>query len=116
MVSDLISRKALLKEIDERVAHYERHLWIKDTDGSVTKLAMEVIESQPTVDAVEVVHGYWIPYEHKSGIPVEYDENGNLVVHTYILNQCSICGRVEKYKEQYCHCGSKMDGGKLNEM
>ena len=71
-----------------------------------------MIDEQPTVDAVEVVHGVWLPYEHKSGIPVEFDEDDNWITHTYILNQCSICGRTEREKQPYCHCGAKMDGDK----
>ena len=66
--------------------------------------ATEIIDEQPTVDAVEVVHGRWIGY-HEADIG--YDENGI---------RCSGCGfEVEnhevKFNMNYCpNCGAKMDG------
>ena len=60
------------------------------------------IESAPTVDAVEVVHGRWVSVPHK------------------LARVCSVCNRDEPYKfadidadvYDYCpHCGAKMDGG-----
>ena len=58
-----------------------------------------VIETEPTVDAVEVVHGY-NTYGHDS------------------MFECSVCGFVDldtvlaDGKYNYCpNCGAKMDGG-----
>ena len=46
------------------------------------------MDAQPTVDAVEVVHGRWI-----DGM------------------RCSECGQVDWTKPNYCpNCGAKMDG------
>ena len=128
MDSDLISRKASLKEIDEHVAHYERHLWTKDTDGSVTKLAMEVIKSQPTVDAVEVVHGEWIGLISEDFVCAEgfntgmtEKQKGKCLEDFYHRTHCSICNCCFDDRDvknwNYCpNCGSKMDGGKRDEM
>ena len=61
-------------------------------------LKME-LDAQPTVDAVEVVHGRWIEFgSHDS------------------VEKCSECGTVfhypTVYKFNYCpNCGAKMDGG-----
>ena len=62
---------------------------------------MALIDEQPTVDAVEVVHGYWEKEHDDLGIDRGW--------------KCSHCkGSVyemtyEPY--QYCpHCGAKMDG------
>ena len=66
---------------------------------------MLVIDQQPTIDAVEVVHGRWKSY-HEADIG--YDEYGV---------RCSNCGfEVEdhevKFIMHYCpNCGAKMDGG-----
>ena len=63
---------------------------------------MAVIDEQPTVDAVEVVHGRWEQVQRWA---------------TKAKYRCSVCGReimsatkvnIEKYP--YCHCGAKMDG------
>lgn len=58
---------------------------------------IEFIQTRPTVDAVEVVHGKWI-YE-----PVEFSIVKDI--------RCSVCRRYVKVPENYCpDCGAKMDG------
>ena len=59
----------------------------------------------PTVDAVEVVHGRWDAYDC-----YKCDSDGNPVIKTAEVFVCSICGREERHREPYCHCGAKMDG------
>lgn len=54
----------------------------------------------PAADVAEVRHGEWILTKTEIGwnckeYPTEYT--------------CSLCGRTEKRKEPYCHCGAKMD-------
>ena len=68
--------------------------------------AAEIIGKQHTVDAVEVVHGRWIP--------LEYDgyADGNPV---WDLWECSECQEEHSGDEDtlthYCpNCGAKMDG------
>ena len=65
-----------------------------------------VIDEEPTVDAVEVVHAKWIP--------LEYDgyADGNPV---WDLWECSECQEEHSGDEDtltnYCpNCGAKMDG------
>lgn len=76
-----------------------------------TEDVQEWLNEQPTVDAMEVVHGRWIMDEYK---------------HQYC---CSVCGTVQPYDSiedyidpdilyydywdcNYCpYCGAKMDGG-----
>ena len=78
------------------------------TADSATKLlSLVFINTAPTVDAVEVVHGRWI---------FDFSLDGSN------FYKCSVCGRQEVLlaKEstaeyfQYCHCGAKMDGGNEN--
>ena len=66
-MSDLISRSALLKEIRERAGMWKR----------TAEVFCEVIEGQPTVEAVPVVYGEW----------------KNMAEHNDHLHcKCSICG------------------------
>lgn len=53
------------------------------------------LDRVPTVDAVEVVHGYWTEYGIGHG-----------------RSFCSECGYNGKRSMNYCpECGAKMDGG-----
>lgn len=79
--------------------------------GGAVGYAAEVIGKQKTVDAVEVVHGRWIP--------LEYDgyADGNPV---WDLWECSECREEHSGDEDtltpYCpNCGAKMDGENENE-
>ena len=69
-------------------------------------VAIKYVVTAPTVDAVEVVHGRWVP---------EYEYDGTVGGTAVSAYGCSVChGYVgwlfgEDYK--YCpHCGAKMDG------
>ena len=56
----------------------------------------EIIEAEPSVDAVEVVHGEWI----MCGTFMELNKQ-----------MCSKCGKIEFRMSDYCpNCGAKMDG------
>ena len=57
----------------------------------------------------EVRHGRWNPEIHHTYIPVEYDQNGDPILHEYISYRCSLCSREETKEEPYCHCGARMD-------
>ena len=66
------------------------------------------LKKQPTVDAVEVVHGRWKEMHYEGGI-----------LDGTNFDRCSVCGyeRVFDAPEfktvfKYCpNCGAKMDGG-----
>ena len=62
----------------------------------------------PAADVAEVRHGRWNPEIHHTYIPVEYDQNGDPILHEYTSFRCSLCGREEPKEEPYCHCGSRM--------
>ena len=65
---------------------------------------MLVIDQQPTVDAVEVVHGQWIMY---------LDGDSIMPDRFYRCSEC--CDRGWGRKWPYCpNCGAKMDGGSAN--
>ena len=65
-------------------------------------------EGLPAADVAEVRHGRWNPEIHHTYIPVEYDQNGDPILHEYTSFRCSLCGREEPKEEPYCHCGARM--------
>ena len=90
-MDDLISRSALL-------ADYEKN-GNCDGSGAIYEDTVNLINEQPAVDAVEVVHGRWISKECKP----------------HLIYKCSECGDVWSYgaiiQMKYCpNCGAKMDG------
>lgn len=70
--------------------------------------ANDVITRIPAADVAEVRHGRWNPEIHHTYIPVEYDQNGDPILHEYTSFRCSLCGREELKEEPYCHCGARM--------
>ena len=64
------------------------------------------IKNFPTVDAVEVVHGWWIT-EKCDHVPWRIKNPEKWVIY-----KCSVCGYSNGRKHSnYCpNCGAKMDG------
>lgn len=55
------------------------------------------LDNLPAADVVSVIHAEWISFlDGESIMPERY-------------YRCSKCGRVERRREPYCHCGAKMD-------
>ena len=85
----------------------ERELSLMEYSGSISgaiKGCRALLADEPTVDAVEVVHGRWGTFE--------------MFPETPFLNgfPCSVCGKrvpfILGYNFKYCpNCGAKMDGG-----
>lgn len=66
------------------------------------------------VEIREEKQGEWIPYERElisePDLRLEPMFRNTYRTYTRPLNyRCSVCGRVEEYKEPYCHCGRKMN-------
>ena len=60
------------------------------------------INRQPTVDAVEVVHGRW----NEKQEPISWCEDD-----VDVFFECSICGTYSPGESPYCpNCGAKMRG------
>ena len=76
-------------------------------DGCSAK-NLQSISDMPAADVAEVRHGRWNPEIHHTYIPVEYDQNGDPILHEYTSFRCSLCGREELKEEPYCHCGARM--------
>ena len=86
----------------------------KDWDGRIHQIcddALSTIENFPTVDAVEVVHGYW-----EDGCAIH---NGKEVYKSIDCSVCEEVFKVESYDREYWKnrfkncpfCGAIMDGG-----
>lgn len=74
---------------------------VKRTSGDYAT-AFSEIAHYPAADVALVRHGRWIAYlDGDSIMPDRY-------------YKCNRCGRTERIKEPYCHCGAKMDGGETN--
>jgi hypothetical protein len=83
--------------------NFEGHLLeAGKTEGAeAVKTIIKGLKTEPTVDAVEVVHGHWI--EH----PNAEMHNGKWVSNY----ECSECCCFYRTHENYCgYCGAKMDG------
>ena len=66
--------------------------------------AIRAVREVPTVDAVPVVHGRWIPIEEKLW---------NLDIPVVVDWKCSNCNAIGHEDFRYCpNCGAKMDGEK----
>ena len=94
----------MARYIDADKAKHEFNIGFGGVSHAV--IANQIIDSIPTADVVEVKHGYWKVAKTEFGwncceYPTEF--------------ACSLCGRTVKQKENYCHCGAKMDGGIKND-
>ncbi len=76
-----------------------RNCFINDT--------IKYIQEMTAIEA-----GEWREEEFQSYIPVEYDDSGNLILHTYKTYRCNRCGRPRKNMQPYCNCGAKMSNYK----
>ena len=98
MENDLISRKALIADL--RTA--------KGLGSIIAETIVRFLKKQPTVDAVEVVHGRWTHDAVQTcGL---FDDS--LPVWVDVM-QCSVCNEYIEgsHGTNYCpNCGAKMDG------
>ena len=88
----LIYANAFLKALNERPLDF---LVVGGDFGYFDETIDSVVDGQPTVDAVEVVHGRWIDAREYCG--------------DYMCSNCDALYGTNKFK--YCpNCGAKMDG------
>lgn len=93
MPNDLISREALM-QFPIRRDHYDRKNGSSNFVNGI-ETVLEYAQNLPAVDAVPVVHGWWINQDS-----------------TYTRYECSVC-KARNYggHERFCpNCGAKMDG------
>lgn len=90
-MEEYIERESLINLIEENSE--TKFDWSECVDIDILRPAILDI---PAADVAPVVHGEWICINNQ---------------HNYYEYHCSLCGRVEKQEEPYCHCGARMDGG-----
>jgi len=56
----------------------------------------------------KVWRGKWIKELRQTYIPVEYDEQGEVILHDFVVYHCSICGRENTKEEPICNCGAPL--------
>lgn len=101
-MSDLISRTTVAEEIKKVKEAVKTHPKSDYNTGYIhgLKRAEVIIEDNPTIDAVPVVHGEWLVL------------NGKLVK----CFECSACHALNDYKTRHCpFCGADMRKGGSNE-
>lgn len=84
----------------------------EENDERAAQIFEDCISELMAISAADVAtvrHGRWNPEIHHTYIPVEYDQNGDPILHEYTSFRCSLCGREEPKEEPYCHCGARMD-------
>ena len=86
-------------------ANAMREDWLENGENEYvydTNAVLASIDAQPTVDAVEVVHGRWVEKQE----PITWCEDD-----VEIFYECSVCGCQNFGESPYCpNCGAKMDG------
>lgn len=106
-MNDLISRKALLEDINATAGNDFMGTMVA---GTLTRF----VKKQPAVDAAPVVHGEWIGYETSS-----YNGNDEYGEPRWIPKKffrCSVCRKGTAVRHNFCpNCGAKMNGGNDDE-
>ena len=68
--------------------------------------ATEIIDEQPTVDAVEVVHGRWKPVKYNAHCSC----GKSYGTYHYLCSACNRISYAQPYGLNYCpNCGAHMD-------
>lgn len=111
----LIDADALDKRLDELMVRYKA----LDRDEVVEdfNFVRTVLLTAPTVDAVEVAHGYKVVKERIRGIaytmhcPICNAPIPSIKPYAEKVDYCSVCGkRLDDTFQNYCpNCGAKMD-------
>lgn len=96
----LIDADALKKAMDGYWGRCQRIRKPRNGETAVFLDVMATVEKQPTIDAVPVRYGKWLPIIEVN----EYGEPYQSGVY------CSECGETSIYEPNYCpNCGARMD-------
>lgn len=97
-MSRYIDAEQLITEMEISIGNIYDHDVIKGI-----KIGIDLINSRPTADVVEVVHGEWLP-DYETFVD-EWERESEPIQTGWV---CSLCGRQEFQQEPYCNCGAKM--------
>lgn len=73
-----------------------------------TNFALSALRPVSRERIEKVWKGEWIKERRQTYIPVEYDEQGEVILHDFVVYRCSICGRENTKEEPFCNCGAPM--------
>ena len=95
-MAEYIEREALREILD---GWRDAHADVDDVHGcGLLEDVICEVDAQTAANVAPVVHGRWISFLGGDHImPERY-------------YRCSRCGRVERRRQPYCHCGARMDG------
>jgi hypothetical protein len=98
----LIDAYALKERLLKLEASGGHKYYRKGMDDTLHHHMPNIIDKQPTVDAVEVVRVRW----EKTLVPDGYVQKASR-----LRKKCSVCGWTNACRYKYCpNCGAKMDG------
>ena len=107
-----MTREEAIEELERLLSHWDdlenekrNFLWYsKDAVG----LAITALRPVSWEQVEKVWKGEWIKERGQTYIPVEYDEQGEAILHDFVVYRCSICGRENTKEEPFCNCGAPM--------
>ena len=76
--------------------------------GMALDMAISALRPVSREQVEKVWRGKWIKELRQTYIPVEYDEQGEVILHDFVVYHCSICGRENTKEEPFCNCGAPM--------
>lgn len=104
-MSDLISRDALIEQLKQYKSEWKLAEPFHEGIASGLKIAIEVTDKLPTVEANPLVYGEWIEDQVETGDPFG---NGYYLID---MLRCSVCGAFFDVSEtrNFCpECGADM--------
>ena len=100
-------REEAIARIKDHMEHHGIGKYPSIMLGEALDLAISALRG-PTREMVDRMRGEWIKELRQTYIPVEYDEQGEVILHDFVVYRCSICGRENTKEEPFCNCGAPM--------
>lgn len=99
-----MTREEAIKSLKNIVEYWT----YKPTEVEAAKMAIAALRPVSRERIEKVWKGEWIKERRQTYIPVEYDEQGEVILHDFVVYRCSICGRENTKEEPFCNCGAPM--------
>lgn len=112
-----MTREEAIKAFEEIRENAQNNLgakWAYGCDGyyrdkiELADVALAALRPVSRERIEKVWKGEWIKERRQTYIPVEYDEQGEVILHDFVVYRCSICGRENTKEEPFCNCGAPM--------
>ena len=103
---EAIKRIDVLKSRCERLGEKGLREWKMDAEAC--DLVLTALRPVSREQVEKMWKGEWIKERGQTYIPVEYNEQGEAILHDFVVYRCSICGRENTKEEPFCNCGAPM--------